>query len=294
MWELIMLAVIAMRTGKYNIVDIMTRGELSARNGNCMVKLIDVRPILALLQLIEAIIASIALSFQFHLNLLYRKLPFKIILTGAPDCGIHSAPRTFLGQMSLVVLSLSCQFLFLVGLAILSASCTLFSPVLCIVSSTACAFLFTVGFSVLFLPCAFRFQMNLTESPTSYTRSFSVLLLILPVLFNMSIVIDFSVCSSASFATRIQSTSGVFIEELRGSRKELLAFGALFLRGILGYHAHDRAYSLSGSDCLQQCGASSCFLHYTISPLVKLVQEAQSIAVLIVVQETLCNANWNE
>lgn len=48
-----------------------------------------------------------------------------------------------------------------------------------------------------------------------------------------------------------------FTEKLRGCGKEFFAFGALYLRGILGYDVHDKGHSLSGQGRLRRCLTSS-------------------------------------
>lgn len=83
---------------------------------------------------------------------------------------------------------------------------------------------------------------------------------------------------SAYLTDRTQSAWTMNIEKLRGSGVFLSTWASATFAGrvVLGYHVHDKVYSLSGSGCFQQRGASSCLIpHYTMNPPVESIQEVK-------------------
>jgi hypothetical protein len=119
--------------------------------------------------------------------------------------------------------------------------------------------LFAVTLNILFLPIHDFFMMGIVIERRVCKHLFSVLLIIPFVIFRIGISIGFILPISALFATWLQATSRMSLEELSSRGEPLQTFRTLFLRGIvLGYTVHDKGHSLSGSGCLQQRGASSC------------------------------------
>src|SRR6266568_880911 len=133
MREFIALVPITGRAGNYYIVNIMTRRKFRTGNMNNMIKIIDVRSIFALLEFVEAIIASILLRLQFRLNLLSRECAYDVSVERTPplhlepsSCAIHFRPflSVLLSLLKnslpiiLIALSVLCEPLFPVNLMI--------------------------------------------------------------------------------------------------------------------------------------------------------------------------------
>ena len=116
--ESIALAPIAVRTGKYHIVGIMTRGKFSTGNRNSMIEMIDIRSILALLKCAKAIIAGILLGSQLGLNVLHRQRSLDVSLPYMPFLLSNALPSKVLFAVTLIVLFLPIIDFFTMGGAI--------------------------------------------------------------------------------------------------------------------------------------------------------------------------------
>lgn len=233
MRKLITFALITARTGKYNMVHIMTWGKVSTRNRNCMVKMIGIR-ILVLLKFAEAVIASIPLCLQLILNLLYCQRSLKLLLASTTPLlvdtslsKVYTAPSltslpispAYLFPMSIAIICRPGKHLFPMFLVVLQTPCTSPIEIFPVIPPSSFIDFFIVGAQVFGLLCAYFF-------PVLLVAFFSI--------FDMSVVIAFKLVIPALLTTSVQSIS-IFVEELGSCRKLLLALIALLLRGILGY-----------------------------------------------------------
>lgn len=263
MWELIILALIAVRTGKYNITSIIAWGKVSTRNGNCMIEMVDKRPIYALLKRAKAIIACVVLGFQFTDDLLHCQRTLKTSQTSATTLSVDTSLDKVQGAVSLVGLLFPlrdfiavgiavvrgiCKLLFAVCLVVLQMLCALPSTIFLIIVLSSLIDFFTVNGQVVILLRTSLFMVPLillsfllfdffgvifTVLPLLCTYLFSMLLIVSFALFNMCIVVGFRCFVSALFATGKQPVS-ILVEVVRSSGKDATTRAStLLLRGII-------------------------------------------------------------
>ena len=311
MWELVILALIAGRTCKYNIIGVIAWSKISTRNGNSMIKVIDIRLVSALLKFAKAIIAGVVLGFQFALNLLYCQCSLKVSQTSAASLLVDTSLGKVQGASPLMGLLFPLVNLFPMGIAIVSRLCKHLFMVRSIVLQMPGAFpfavfsimvlsslidFFTVNGQVVILLRTSLFTVPLillsfllfdffgvifTVLPLLCAYLFTMLLIVSFAIFNTRIVVGFSSFTSTFFARSTQSDSA-FMEELKSSREPLQALRTSLLRGIvLGYTVHTvRLQSLSSrlGMCQHRSGTTLLPLHYTINQHHKQVQEVYCCA----------------
>src|SRR5947209_2494179 len=269
-----------------------------------MIKMIDIRPIFALLKFAKAIIASVVLGFQFALNLLHSQRSLNTSQTSTPSLCVGTYLVKVQGTIPLVGLPLSLVDFFPVGIARICCPDQLLFPMLSIilqiffthtctifpvVLSFPCVNFFPMGFTVLSMLCTYLFPMFLIALSFLLTdfhfvgfavfllfgaNFFPMFLIAYFAIFDMGIIIGLQRSIPALFTASMQSTF-TFMEELKGGRKRLLASIALLLWGIiLGYtvHTSELTFHSSRPGVYQHRSDSTLLpLHYTINPLLEQV-----------------------